>query len=78
MHGYLFILEPPPSLKSCLRHCLLTGPSWLKNLYFAYLIVLRAITKAEPFWKDFTFYTGDPIEEREIKENIMEIVQAAK
>ena len=63
---------------SLVLHSLIAGPSWLKNLYFAYLIVLRAITKAEPFWKDFTFYTGDPIEEREIKEDIMEIVQAAK
>ena len=54
------------------------GPSWLKNLYFAYLLVLRAVTKAEPFWKHFTFYTGDPIQEREIKENVLEIVQAAK
>lgn len=57
---------------------LAVGPSWLKNLYFAYLVVLRAIAKAEPFWKESTFYTGDPVEEREIKEHVMEIVQAAK
>ena len=54
------------------------GPSWLKNLYFAYLLVLRAVTKAESHWKDYTFYTGDAIQERELKENVMEIVQAAK
>jgi ERO1-like protein alpha/ERO1-like protein beta len=50
----------------------------LKNLYFVYLVVLRAITKAEPYWIKSTFYTGDLIQERELKENIMEIVQAAK
>ena len=58
------------------HHC--TGPSWLKNLYFVYLVVLRAITKAEPYWIKSTFYTGDPVQERELKEDIMEIVQAAK
>ena len=59
-------------------HNVCVGPSWLKNLYFAYLLVLRAITKAEPYWQGYTFYTGDPVQEREIKENVMEIVQAAK
>ena len=27
------------------------GPQWLKNLYFIYLLELRAITKAAPYFE---------------------------
>jgi len=54
------------------------GPSWLKNLYFAYLVVLRAITKAEDYWQGHHFYTGNSLEDQRVKEKVMEIVQSAK
>ncbi len=34
------------------------GPVRLKNLYFTYLVVLRAIAKAAPMLEKETFYTG--------------------
>lgn len=34
------------------------GPNWLKNLYFVYLLELRALAKAEKYLLQETFYTG--------------------
>lgn len=34
------------------------GPQWLKNLYFIYLVELRAITKAIPYFEKETFFAG--------------------
>lgn len=55
-----------------------SGPSWLKNLYFAYLLTLRAIVKAEPYWKVHQFYTGNEREDQETKSQVFRIIQAAK
>ena len=64
-------------LPSVSRH--FPGPTWLKNLYFAYLLVLRAIEKAEKYLDAHTFYTGgDEAEDIWVKEGVMEIVRAAK
>jgi ERO1-like protein alpha len=35
------------------------GPYWLKNLYFVYLLELRALTKASSYLERHSFYTGD-------------------
>ena len=56
---------------------LILGPSWLKNLYFAYLVVLRAIIKMEPYWTNHLFYTG-LADDDSVNENVMKIVEAAK
>ena len=34
------------------------GPNWLRNLYFIYLLELRALAKAAPYLEQETFYTG--------------------
>lgn len=54
------------------------GPGWLKNLYFAYLLVLRAVTKAEPYWRNHQFYTGNSTEDKAVRERVDQIIQAAK
>lgn len=54
------------------------GPSWLKNLYFAYLLVLRAVEKAGPYWGSHAFFTGDAVEDLQVQNTVREIVQAAK
>lgn len=35
------------------------GPNWLKNLYFVYLLELRALQKASPYLEREEFYTGN-------------------
>ena len=37
----------------------------MKNLYFVYLLELRALTKAAPYLEENTFYTGDLEEDKD-------------
>jgi len=36
------------------------GPSWLKNLYFVYLLELKAVVRVASQLRRYPFYTGDP------------------
>lgn len=83
-HGYYqcFINHPLYSVSSFFLYIhvltLPLGPGWLKNLYFAYLLVLRAVTKAEPYWLDYQFYTGNKTEDLRSRELVSQIISAAK
>jgi len=46
------------------------GPKWLKNVYFIYLIELRAIYKAREFFKDQTYFTGNETDDLHTKKLI--------
>lgn len=50
------------------------GPYWLKNLYFVYLLELRAITKAATYLETQTFYTGNDQEDKETQIAVKEIL----
>lgn len=50
------------------------GPYWLKNLYFVYLLELRAITKAAPFLQSHSFYTGNQEEDKETQIAVKELL----
>ena len=54
------------------------GPVWLKNLYFAYLLVLRAIVKAEPYWKQYQFYTGSKVDDHITRIRVTKLTRAAQ
>lgn len=43
------------------------GPHWLRNLYFIYVIELRALAKVAPYLKREEFYTGTKNEDSEVK-----------
>ena len=60
---------------SCLVFSL-PGPTWLKNLYTTYLLVLRAIAKAKPFWEKERFYTGDEVEDKRVRSLVLDIVNS--
>ena len=51
------------------------GPFWLKNLYFVYLLELRALQKAAPFLERHTFYTGNEEEDVDTKTAVKEILR---
>ena len=53
-----------------------SGPQWLKNLYTTYLLVLRAISKARPFWEKERFFTGDEAEDKMVKKLVLDIVDS--
>uniref|UniRef100_A0A3Q3BF37 ERO1-like protein alpha n=1 Tax=Kryptolebias marmoratus TaxID=37003 RepID=A0A3Q3BF37_KRYMA len=56
------------------------GPKRLRNLYFLYLIELRALAKSLPFFqqKSFQLYTGRAEEDQKHKEMLLDILQLAR
>ncbi|XP_038124765.1 ERO1-like protein alpha [Cyprinodon tularosa] len=56
------------------------GPKRLRNLYFLYLIELRALAKVLPFFKQpsFRLYTGRLGEDQKHKELLLDILQLAR
>uniref|UniRef100_A0A672TT50 ERO1-like protein alpha n=1 Tax=Strigops habroptila TaxID=2489341 RepID=A0A672TT50_STRHB len=56
------------------------GPRRLKNLYFLYLIELRALSKVLPFFErpGFQLYTGNKSQDAETKTLLLEILHLAK
>ncbi|XP_075048905.1 ERO1-like protein alpha [Mixophyes fleayi] len=56
------------------------GPRRLKNLYFIYLIELRAISKVLPFFErqSFLLYTGNKTQDLATKQLLIDILQDAK
>lgn len=54
------------------------GPHWLKNLYFLYLLELRAIAKAAPYFENELFYTGNLENDQEVQLAIKKLLAIAK
>lgn len=54
------------------------GPNWLKNLYFIYLVELRALAKAAPYLEDEMFYTGETEEDNEVRMAVKELLSVVK
>ncbi|XP_061564844.1 ERO1-like protein alpha isoform X2 [Cololabis saira] len=56
------------------------GPKRLRNLYFLYLIELRALAKALPFFQQpsVRLFTGRPEEDQKHKELLLEVLQLAR
>ncbi|RXG55797.1 Ero1-like protein [Armadillidium vulgare] len=50
------------------------GPNRLKNLYFLYLVELKAIAKLGPYLKTISFYTGNDEKDHELKFAISDLV----
>lgn len=51
-----------PNLQ-CYKDRLHKFPERISNLYFNYALVLRAVTKLGPYLKDYTFCSGDPVQD---------------
>eukprot|EP01135_Chromosphaera_perkinsii_P007216 Nk52_evm24s745 gene=Nk52_evmTU24s745 len=52
------------------------GKEYLKNLVFAYTLVLRAVAKAAPFLEQYDFYTGHPLDDtvtRQLAHELLEV-----
>nr|CAG4636867.1 EOG090X03A4 [Ceriodaphnia reticulata] len=54
------------------------GPKWLRNLYFLYLLELRAIAKAAPYLEQLPFYTGNETEDAEVNTAVYELLNQIK
>lgn len=54
------------------------GPRWLKNLYFLYLIQLRALAKASYYLEKEVYYTGNYKEDAEVKDAVSNLLQVVR
>lgn len=54
------------------------GPERLKNMYFAYLVEMRALVKAAPYLKQGNYYTGNEKEDTEVKELVSQLLDNLK
>ena len=50
------------------------GPYWLRNLYFVYLLELRALTKAAPYLEHQSFFTGKLEEDKDTQIAVKELL----
>uniref|UniRef100_A0A8R1IJM4 Endoplasmic reticulum oxidoreductin-1 n=1 Tax=Caenorhabditis japonica TaxID=281687 RepID=A0A8R1IJM4_CAEJA len=51
------------------------GPERLRNVYFVYLLELRALLKAAPYLKNEIFYTGNEEEDAETRKAVDELLE---
>ncbi|KAK2587298.1 hypothetical protein KPH14_003020 [Odynerus spinipes] len=54
------------------------GPNWLKNLYFTYLLELRALAKAAPYLEREEYYTGNEADDKDTRLAINDVLQIVK
>ncbi|GJQ68254.1 Ero1L [Trypoxylus dichotomus] len=54
------------------------GPNWLRNLYFTYLLELRALAKASPYLVREEFYTGNEVEDWDTKLAVKDLLGIIK
>jgi len=54
------------------------GPQWLRNLYFLYLLELRALAKAAPYLHHEEYYTGSEDEDKEVKLGIQDFLKIVR
>lgn len=54
------------------------GPNWLKNLYFIYLLELRALAKAAPYLQLVDYYTGNEDEDWDTKQAMKDLLNVVQ
>ena len=65
-----------PNLQ-CYIDRLATHPERVSNLYFNYALLLRAVTKLRTYLKNYTFCSGDPIQDASTKSKILALADSA-
>lgn len=50
------------------------GPHWLKNLYFAYIVELRALAKAASYLRHEKYFTGFTDEDDEVRAAVQDLL----
>ncbi|GMT28408.1 hypothetical protein PFISCL1PPCAC_19705, partial [Pristionchus fissidentatus] len=53
------------------------GPQRLKNVYFVFLLELRALVKAAPYLKEEMFFTGNDEEDEKTRKMMKELIELA-
>jgi Endoplasmic Reticulum Oxidoreductin 1 (ERO1) len=56
----------------------LSCPQWIENLYFNYVVVLRAVTKLSDYLGSYTYCSGDPTQDEFTKQKVHSLIAAAQ
>lgn len=51
------------------------GPEWLRNLYFVYLLEMRALAKAAPYLEQEEYFTGRQDDDNDTKDAVVNLLQ---
>ncbi|CAH1982327.1 unnamed protein product [Acanthoscelides obtectus] len=54
------------------------GPNWLRNLYFIYLVELRALAKVAPYLEEEEYYTGNDASDWDTQMAIKDLLNVIK
>ncbi|XP_044741610.1 ero1-like protein isoform X2 [Chrysoperla carnea] len=54
------------------------GPQWLRNLYFIYLLELRALAKAAPYLLQEQYFTGNELKDEDVRAAIKDLLQVIR
>ncbi|XP_063614674.1 ero1-like protein isoform X1 [Penaeus indicus] len=54
------------------------GPHRLKNLYFVYLLELKALAKAAPYLESLEYYTGNESEDNDVSKAVKDLLTVVK
>ena len=65
-----------PNLQ-CYQDRLATHPERISNLYFNYAILLRAVTKLRTYLKNYTFCSGDSVQDSSTRAAVLALTDAA-
>ena len=65
-----------PNLQ-CYKDRIHAFPDRVSNLYFNYALVLRAVAKLGPYLKNYTFCSGDPVQDRMTKAKVQALTSKA-
>ena len=66
-----------PNLQ-CYEERLASQPERISNLYFNYALVLRAVGKLRTYLKNYTFCSGDPRQDFDTKQKVLQLADKAK
>ncbi|XP_054270587.1 ero1-like protein [Macrosteles quadrilineatus] len=54
------------------------GPEWIRNLYFVYLLEMRALAKAAPYLEQEEYFTGRHEDDSDTKDAVVNLLQVIK
>jgi ERO1-like protein beta len=66
-----------PNLE-CFKYRVWNNPQWIENLYFNYVVVLRALTKVANYLEDYSYCSGDPDQDDFTRDKVHKLISTAQ
>jgi ERO1-like protein beta len=62
----------------CFQSRVGNNPQWIENLYFNYVVVLRALTKVSDYLQDYSYCSGDPDQDDFTRDKVHKLISTAQ